>query len=454
MKSLTKTSLLAAAAALALAACDDPPPFNPGELSFEPDRPTLAEVKPAPAYTGADPFVLEAQATYPTGLDLHRKLVLRTCGGTNGVCHNQKEYPDMHTAASFAATIGAPCNVQPGSWSTVFDRCERRGDTLQLGADLPAVQLGWLDYVPGEERADGAPPPDDASPGLHVMLADPLPGTWQERWADASFVRAFVNNVGEVQTLPYAHFETRWWVVGGDRRRLVGEVREYQRDAAAALLRSGVVQGDHNRNGRYGGASLEQVTLLNPGLPERSYLVARLRGHMDDVVVPGSRMPLANQPPSVPDMLALMCFIEGLRGFTPGTQLWNLASGIDFENCSYKNDPAALNLVGQGVTWSGRIKPLIDAQCMGCHSGAQASGGLDLGGDAYARLLEASIGRPALKLVQPGQPEKSYLWLKVSGDGSVLGQRMPLDDQGRPVPLPADQLRDLETWIIAGALKD
>lgn len=453
MKSL---SPLLAAAALLLAGCDDPPPFNPGEVPFEPDRPTLAEVKRAPAYTGTDAFVLEAQATYPTGLDLHRKLVLRTCGGTNGVCHNQKEYPDMHTAASFAATIGAPCNVQPGSWSTVFDRCERRGDTLKFGADAAPLQLGWLDFVPGEEQqfGEGRPGPDEATPGLHVMLADPVPGDWTNRWVDVAFVRGFVNNVGEVQTLPYAHFATTWWVVGGDRRRLYGEVREYQRDEAALLLRSGVVQGDHNRNGRYGGSTLESVTMLNPGLPERSYLVARLRGHMEGAVVPGSRMPLANQPPSVPDMLALMCFIEGLRGFQPGTQLWNLASDIDFESCSYKANPASLNLVGQGVTWSGRIKPLLDAQCVGCHSGAQASGGLDLGGDTYARLLEAAIGKPALKLVQPGQPEKSYLWLKVSGDGSVLGQRMPLDEAGRPVPMAADQLRDLETWIIAGALKD
>ena len=67
-----------------------------------------------------------------------------------------------------------------------------------------------------------------------------------------------------------------------------------------------------NRNGVFGFRTGRAVSLITPGKPEESYLVARLRGHMQGETVPGSRMPLANQPPSIPDMVALMCFIEGM----------------------------------------------------------------------------------------------------------------------------------------------
>ena len=57
--------------------------------------------------------------------------------------------------------------------------------------------------------------------------------------------------------------------------------------------------------------------------------------------------------------------------------------------------------------------------------------------------------------MQPGQPDKSYLWLKIAGDGSVAGSRMPIDPlNGGVRPLPDDVLNDIQTWIIAGALKD
>ena len=446
--------------ALLLAACGGRGPEVhqvEGLIPFTPVRPTLAEAVSAPRYTGSDPLVQEAQATYPTGLDLHRKLVMRTCGGTNGVCHNQKEYPDMHTPAAFSTLLNAPCNVQPGSWSTVFDRCERVGDLFRLEDQGGATaQLGWLDYIPGDEpKLDDAHPPDETTPGLHVVLADPVPGTFTQRWFTGTFVRNFVNAQGNLEGLAFAQYTTTWWPLPGNRRHLYGQVAEWQREDAAALAVSGLVQGDHNRNGHFGAQGGAPTPLIRPGVPEQSYLVARLRGHMEGQVIPGSRMPLANQPPSVPDMLALMCFIEGLPKNWDGSQgAWNLGSDINFESCSYKTRQDELNVVGQGVTFSGRIKPIIDANCTGCHVNPNASGGLDLTGNLYQRLLEASVARPDLKLVQPGQPEKSYLWLMLVGDGSTLRRRMPLNDQGQSVPLPQDQLDSVQNWILAGALND
>ena len=47
--------------------------------------------------TGSETAVLEAQTNLPTGIELQAEVVIRSCGPINGVCHNEKEYPDLHT---------------------------------------------------------------------------------------------------------------------------------------------------------------------------------------------------------------------------------------------------------------------------------------------------------------------------------------------------------------------
>lgn len=442
--------LLAVALGCSGGAVRDP---GEGEIVFDPDRPMAPSAGvAAPPYTGTEPLVQEAASRYVSGLDLHRKLVMRSCGGANGVCHNQKEYPDLHTPGTFAATVGAPCNVQPGGWETVFDRCERRGDRFRFTHEaliFKEIEVAWIDLVPGEYVERESPPASDA-PGLHVYLHEPVPGDRTELYSDGLFVRSFIDDQGNVQELPFVSYETRWWILP-DRKHLMGEVREHQVDTVAAIVSSGILQGDHNRNGVFGQRAGNTVTLLNPGRPEQSYLVARLRGHMDGEKVPGTRMPLANQPPSVPDMVALMCWLEQLK---PGERV-NLADGIRYEGCSYSADPAALNLVGVGITWSGRIKPMLESNCGGCHGGTSPQGDLDLLSEgAHARLLKASTQRPEMKLVNAGNPNTSYLWLKVTGDGSITGSRMPVDPVTGAGMLPDQAMSDLEAWITAGALEN
>jgi hypothetical protein len=231
-------------------------------------------------------------------------------------------------------------------------------------------------------------------------------------------------------------------------------VGEYQRDNVESLVASGIVQGDQNRNGVYGARTGTTVPLIKPGKPEESYLVARLRGSMADQKVPGTRMPLANQPPSVQDMLALMCFIEGLD---PAATQWNLESAIDYTKCSYSADPAALNLAGAGATWSGRVLPILQSNCGGCHGGSSPQAGLDLLGsahDVYLRLMKPSSQKPDIALIKPGDPTRSYLWQKLSGDGSISGSRMPINPLNGNAALPDDQLNDIQTWISYAALEN
>lgn len=455
-----RTLLPALAGALVLLnACDeggrDAPTPSTG-IVFTPDRPSR---EPAPAiapYDGADPIVLEAQARFPTGLDLHVKVIARTCSPTEGVCHNNKEYPDLHTAANFLGTIEAPCNIQAGTREGIFDRCERPGDRFELASDAVAsgpIEIGHLRYVPGDkpdysERS----PPGATSPGLHVTLAEPIATDRRELWTEGRFIRTFVNDAGLVQDIAYQSFGTRWWVIS-DGTELVGEVNEWQADAITRLLDVGVVEGDPNMNGVYGARVGDPVAMIVPGDPETSYLVARVRGLMEGAEVPGTRMPLANQPLSTSEMLALFCFIEGLPGGAPA----RLDGAIDFRDCSYSADPSRLDLYTQTeeVTWSGRIAPLLEANCGGCHDESTPSGDLPLvGSGAFSALMQASDGRPELERVEPGQPDASYLWLKLTNAPDIEGSPMPTSPLTGWRPLPAAELDDLRAWIENGALED
>ncbi|HYH95289.1 hypothetical protein [Hyalangium sp.] len=422
-----------------------------GTIPFEPTRPELGSPGAVTPYTGADPIVLEAQMKLPTGVDLQRKVILRTCGPTNGVCHNQKEYPDLHTTGTFAAAINAPCNLQPGSFASVYDRCERVGDSFNFGEkSFPAIELGWYEVIVGAfvEYEDDEVPPSDA-PGLHLHMREPVPlAQGRAHWGTGTFLR----NFGTGEKLSFANYNTRWWVLD-DGRHLYGEVHDYQAEDVEELQAVGIIQGDWNRNDLFGARENQGVPLLNPGKPEESYLVGRLRGHMQGEPVPGTRMPLANQPPSVTDMLALMCWLEGLD---PNAASWNLSSPINYAGCSYIANPQALSLVGAGVTWRERVWPILKSSCGGCHGGASPQAGLDLLSEgAWGRLRGLSTQNSTLKFIDAGRPEKSYLWLKLAGDGSISGRRMPVDPlNSGSRALPADQLDSIQTWILAGALED
>ena len=447
-----KRSLLAVTLGALALACGPASsgPKDPGTIPFDPQRPSPGTPTQVAPYSGVDADVQGAQRTYPTGLDLHRKLVLRTCGGTNGVCHNQKEYPDLHTAGTFLSSVGAPCNVQSGNPSGVFDRCERLGDRFRFSEqEFREIEIGYFELIPGEtpKLDPKGTRPEDGTPGLHLYLHDPVPVTQERLGATGTFIRNFIDAADNVQTLPFASHKTTWWVLG-DKRHLFAEVNgENQRDAVEGLVASGIVQGDQNRNGVFGARTGTTVPLINPGRPEESYLVARLRGTMAGATIPGTRMPLANQPPSVQDMLALMCFIEGLD---PHARQWDLESSIDYTRCSYSRNPAVLNLAGAGATWSGRVLPILQSRCGGCHGGNSPQGGLNLLGsahDVYLRLQQRSSQEPLLQLVQPGDANKSYLWRKLSGDGSIVGARMPIDPFEGNAALPTDQLDDIQEWI-------
>ncbi len=443
---MVKVSVFGLAAALLLGACSSPAddPSLKGNISFQADRPVPGEKSEPAVYTGTNPTVLTAQERLNTGLDLQQKVIHRTCGPTGGVCHNSKEYPDLHTPGNFVDAVSAPCNIQSGTPEAVFDGCEPSGDLLVLGDSLQ-VEVGYIVYYPGEFDPEKEEIKAD-SPGLHIVLADSL-GDFKKRYAEARFIRKFARN-GAVDSLSFASFQTDWWTLS-DNKHLYGRVRDYQNDSVQQLLAVGIEEGDTNRNGIFG-ARAAPTELMVPGSPETSYLVGRMRGEILGATIPGTLMPLANQPLDVSEMLALYCFIVALK---PGVRP-DLASRIDYASCPYSADPDRLNLLGAGVTWASRVQSVLEFNCGSCHSGANPQGNLDLAdGDVYSRLLKPSLEKPGMNLIEPSDITKSYLWLKMVADPGIVGLGMPLDAMGKPRKLSQAELDDIKTWILTGAVE-
>ncbi len=113
-----------------------------------------------------------------------------------------------------------------------------------------------------------------------------------------------------------------------------------------------------------------------------------------------------------------------------------------------------------GVLSPPDTKTMLDVQAQvlgprcalsGCHTGTTPPKGLDLtdAQTSAANLVGvASVEQPGLMRVQPFDAGSSYLYMKVTGDPSILGDRMPLN---RP-PLSAADLALLQTWISQGAM--
>jgi mono/diheme cytochrome c family protein len=84
----------------------------------------------------------------------------------------------------------------------------------------------------------------------------------------------------------------------------------------------------------------------------------------------------------------------------------------------------------------------------GCHASGSSPSGLVLdAGQSYGNLVGHPAAESPLDRVSPGNPDGSYIILKLRGDPSITGERMPL---GGPYLSPA-QIEGIAAWIRAGA---
>lgn len=98
------------------------------------------------------------------------------------------------------------------------------------------------------------------------------------------------------------------------------------------------------------------------------------------------------------------------------------------------------------------VAALLDQRCSVCHNKDGAPGAADLNLEpdaAYAMLLRKSTEAP-LDIVSPGDPDKSYLIAKLTGNQAKVGgwgETMPVG-QGQ---LPPEELGIIKRWIANGA---
>ena len=100
-------------------------------------------------------------------------------------------------------------------------------------------------------------------------------------------------------------------------------------------------------------------------------------------------------------------------------------------------------------------REVFDVHCLsaGCHNATSLAGGLVLdAGVSYGELVDVVPTNPVaaaqgLLRVTPGSPEQSYLYVKLTAAGGVLGGRMPLGQ----APLAPSEIELVRSWILAGA---
>lgn len=108
--------------------------------------------------------------------------------------------------------------------------------------------------------------------------------------------------------------------------------------------------------------------------------------------------------------------------------------------------------VSEGPATFERVQGLFDVSCAssGCHGGQEWSAWPDLrAGNAYDNIVGVESSQ-VIPLVAPGQPDSSYLYLKLLPDTGISGDRMPL---GGPYLEPST-LETVYTWIERGAPRD
>ena len=89
--------------------------------------------------------------------------------------------------------------------------------------------------------------------------------------------------------------------------------------------------------------------------------------------------------------------------------------------------------------------------CVQCHTGRIPNLALNFtsGQDIYAQLVNVpSRQKPELMLVNPGNPDASYLIHKLEGGPGIVGVQMP---RNGPPFLTAGQLQVIRRWIEIGA---
>jgi WD40 repeat protein len=96
------------------------------------------------------------------------------------------------------------------------------------------------------------------------------------------------------------------------------------------------------------------------------------------------------------------------------------------------------------VSFSKEIAPILMKKCLACHNAEKKKGGYEM--ETYGGLLKP--GKSKLTPVEPGQPERSELFHRITTTDP--DDRMPQKDD----PLPSETITLIKEWIAQGAKFD
>ncbi len=371
-------------------------------------------------------------STYPDIATLHDLAVSRTCSLNGGVCHSQKDAPELTTPADFLATVGMPCQLAAQDPAAVIDQCEVPGDLLTLGGIDTEILFVSI-------------PPGEPFPPKHLTLelaADPpaLNPT-------GARVRRLSEAKQEILTRSLAGVQLS---EGVGSKQVTLDLSAV--DATVAdFLDIRVVQsdrvrmGDANHNGKAHSSATPWAEIF-PGDPARSFLYQRL---LSDKY--GPLMPLIPREWSPSATRAVWCWIRGLpAGATPSSI--GIHDAIDYASCP--PDPRAPDPDATGG-WPA-VKLLMQSKCATatCHNVDAQAGKLNLtptaAGFAAGVVNAPSSQVPTALRVAPGQPSASYLLCKVDpncADRAAGTAVMPLGMTG----LSTAEIKTISDWILNGA---
>jgi hypothetical protein len=112
---------------------------------------------------------------------------------------------------------------------------------------------------------------------------------------------------------------------------------------------------------------------------------------------------------------------------------------------------AAVNAaVADEVSLEKDVVPILNSFCVMCHLPGGAQGGLSLYPDAWSEMVGVPSKQSPLLQVEPGSPDKSYLYIKLIDSGESVGgsgQLMPIQQP----PLDPEQIETIRLWIEQGA---
>ncbi|MCB0297297.1 MAG: hypothetical protein H6628_00385 [Calditrichae bacterium] len=140
-------------------------------------------------------------------------------------------------------------------------------------------------------------------------------------------------------------------------------------------------------------------------------------------------------------------FFRMLLAGVAGFGLWSCAEHIT-ESADTVFDNLDAGPVGMRATFSAIQDSVFTPTCAvpDCHGGSLPP---DLReGAAYANIVDVPTTQNAgFNYIKPGDPENSYLYLKITGDSRIFGDPMP--QQG--IPLSPAVLDSIRLWIANGA---